>query len=601
MSDDAAQAASALEDEGSPFVIETETLGTVRLPHMRVLAYEPQSSHKMALMIGGADLLEAISSNGVVDEELLHESRRMLLAKHLIKCLRMQRKRNAPPVLRLLSLTEHIEDEKRVATEEDAVKRLADVAERKRQGQAKRSNAKEEEERRARIRSGSQADNAKRLKDLEDELEQARRRGSSAHDLEQIEALMERARRAASDEYDSDEGLEPWERAAKFVNRRWKEGANVEGHTLVVTASAVNASTVKGAMNRNELWSSESELDFSDEAIDMSRSELRLMVTVYSPSLAETASAVVPTIVVSQLLGAPLEHLNAAQLAGGLNTLLRYADIKVRDDDAAAAMLAAEAAAGAAPTPRDVGGKNAAEQQARMKDMLVKDRANTAGTMGSDFSEMNALPSALEPRLTFAIDPALPPRQRAAAPPSAGAVKISSVPGMPSVSTVGEQIYHRAMRIDGDTDTEDKPWHYLLMRIFAGVGSRGRSYRIEAYFPKLSHSAQITMSEPRFNRLIAGRTEMLLAGDGRADFLAMVLQNSLVVKNALILAHMRLIVRRCVSVAAGVSLEVSLFFFFLFLSLSFLSFPPPPASFFSLRFPFSCSHHLCYHLCYLFF
>ena len=51
--------------------------------------------------------------------------------------------------------------------------------------------------------------------------------------------------------------------------------------TLIVTASAVNANTVKGAMNRNELWSSESELDFSDEEIDMSRS-VRLMVTVYS-------------------------------------------------------------------------------------------------------------------------------------------------------------------------------------------------------------------------------------------------------------------------------------------------------------------------------
>jgi hypothetical protein len=82
------------------------------------------------------------------------------------------------------------------------------------------------------------------------------------------------------------------------------------------------------------------------------------------------------------------------------------------------------------------------------------------------------------------------------------------------------------------------------MRIFSGVGSRGRSYRIEAYNPKLSHSAQITMSEPRFTRLIAGRSDMLLPNEERADFLAMVIAQALIVKNALILAHMRLIVRR---------------------------------------------------------
>jgi hypothetical protein len=82
------------------------------------------------------------------------------------------------------------------------------------------------------------------------------------------------------------------------------------------------------------------------------------------------------------------------------------------------------------------------------------------------------------------------------------------------------------------------------MRIFSGVGSRGRSYRIEAYNPKLSHSAQITMSEPRFTRLIAGRSDMLLPGTERSDFLAMVISEALIVKNAFILAHMRLIVRK---------------------------------------------------------
>ena len=82
------------------------------------------------------------------------------------------------------------------------------------------------------------------------------------------------------------------------------------------------------------------------------------------------------------------------------------------------------------------------------------------------------------------------------------------------------------------------------MRIFSGVGSRGRSYRIEAYNPKLSHSAQVTMSEPRFTRLIAGRSDMLIPSEERSDFLAMVLHQALIVKNALIVAHMRLIVRR---------------------------------------------------------
>jgi hypothetical protein len=171
-------------------------------------------------------------------------------------------------------------------------------------------------------------------------------------------------------------------------------------------------------------------------------------------------------------------------------------------------------------------------------------REHTASTASSTGTDEYGMPQALEPRLTFAIDPQLPPREKKPFEAEAGKVKISASPGMPTVSTVGVQIFHRAMRIHADTDTEDIPHHYLLMRIFSGVGSRGRSYRLEAYNPKLSHSAQVTMSEPRFTRLIAGRSDMLLPGSERADFLAMVIQEAIIVKNAVILAHMRLIVRK---------------------------------------------------------
>jgi hypothetical protein len=330
----------------------------------------------------------------------------------------------------------------------------------------------------------------------------------------------------------------------------------------VVTASAINAALAKGGVgNRNELWSSESELDFSDQEIDMSRSELRLVVTVYAPALAETASATVPTLVVSQLLGAPLEHLEEGVLAKGLATLMKYADIRVRDDDKTAALVVAESAAngtngtkgsgGGSGRARDVDERRQAQEREKLREMLTREqssrehtREHTASTASSTGTDEYGMPQALEPRLTFAIDPQLPPREKKPFEAEAGKVKISASPGMPTVSTVGVQIFHRAMRIHADTDTEDIPHHYLLMRIFSGVGSRGRSYRLEAYNPKLSHSAQVTMSEPRFTRLIAGRSDMLLPGSERADFLAMVIQEAIIVKNAVILAHMRLIVRK---------------------------------------------------------
>jgi hypothetical protein len=64
-----------------PFVVETKTLGNVTLPRLRILAYEPNTSHRMQLLIGGSALLESISSSGAIDEELLVESRRLLLGK----------------------------------------------------------------------------------------------------------------------------------------------------------------------------------------------------------------------------------------------------------------------------------------------------------------------------------------------------------------------------------------------------------------------------------------------------------------------------------------------------------------------------------------
>ena len=274
------------EEKIDDLTVETKTLGPVRLPRMRILAYEPNTSHRMQLMIGGSDLLESISSSGAIDEELLVGSRRILLAKHLIKCLRLQRKRKGMPVLKLLSLTETLADERRREQEEEAAQRLKDVSARKNASQAERVKKKEEEMQRTRMRTESVVD-------------------EDTGETKQIEVVQE-------EEIDT---REKWQIAADYVNRTWKEGVDVHGHSIVVTASAVNVATLGKTGNINELWSSESEIDFDgDEEIDMSRSELRLMVTVYSPELAETASATVPTVVISQLLGAPLEHLDAAAL-----------------------------------------------------------------------------------------------------------------------------------------------------------------------------------------------------------------------------------------------------------------------------------------------
>jgi hypothetical protein len=364
----------------------------------------------MQLMIGGSDLLESISSNGAIDEELLVESRRILLAKHLIKCLRLQRKRNGMPVLKLLSLTDTLADERRREQEEEAAQRLKDVAARKSASQAKRIKEKEENLQKQRLQTKSFVD----------------------------EETGETKQMFNKEEPDTRDN---WEIAAEFINNSWKEGIDVDGHSIVVTAAAVNAALAGGMGNRNDLWSSESELDFSDEEIDMSRSDLRLIVTVYSPELAETASATVPTIVISQLLGAPLEHLEKDVLEKGLSQLMKYADIQITDDSKTQELLTAEK--GESYKARDVDDIRQAQEKQKLRNMLEKDgkesRERTASTTSSAQSDEYGMPAALEPRLTFAIDPQLPPRKRKEFK-KAGTVKVSSSPGMPT-------IFHRAMRI----------------------------------------------------------------------------------------------------------------------------------------------------------
>ena len=395
--------------------VETTTLGVVRLPRLRILAYDPATSHRMQILIGGSDLLESISSSGAIDEELLVGFRRILLAKHLIKCLRIQRRRTGLPVLKLLSLTETLADERRREQEEEAAQRLKDVSERKKSSQDARVKKRELEEQRERERSIVDGETGA------------------------VVGVKE------ENEDDAEDLRENWEIAADYVNRKWKEGVDVDGHSIVVTASAVNVATLKGAMgDRNELWSSESELDFSDDGeVDMSRSELRLMITVYSPELAETASATVPTIVISQLLGAPLEHLEKLKLTKGLAKIMEYADLRVRGDAEEEALVVAEH--GEEKKERDVDAIRQGQEREKMRGMLEQERqTRTASTDSSEFG----MPQELEPRMTFSIDPQLAPRVKKEMQSTAGEIKKSSSPGMPSVSTVGEQIFHRAMRID---------------------------------------------------------------------------------------------------------------------------------------------------------
>jgi len=230
----------------------------------------------------------------------------------------LQRKRNGSPVLKLLSLTETLADERRRTQEEEAAQRLLDVSARKNASQAERIKKKEEQAQKERSSSSLGALGA--LGTLGtlggEEGGGTGGRGGMGADVEP--------------------DLRPrWEVVADLINSAWKEGIEVDGHSIVVTASAINAALAKGGVgNRNELWSSESELDFSDQEIDMSRSELRLVVTVYAPALAETASATVPTLVVSQLLGAPLEHLGGCvgQGVGHIDEVRRHSCPRRRHD-----------------------------------------------------------------------------------------------------------------------------------------------------------------------------------------------------------------------------------------------------------------------------
>ena len=75
------------------------------------------------------------------------------------------------------------------------LKNVSFVAE-QRAGQAVRQNAEEEKAQRERLRS-IYSRRGGRLIELQEEFDQARKRGATAHDLEQIEALMDEAGEAS--------------------------------------------------------------------------------------------------------------------------------------------------------------------------------------------------------------------------------------------------------------------------------------------------------------------------------------------------------------------------------------------------------------------
>lgn len=297
-------------------------------------------------------------------------------------------------------------------------------------------------------------------------------------------------------DHGSDDQVEPWKVAAAAINATWREAMLIEDHQFVVSATAIHIDKETRAREGGVyLYSSESDVDLgqiSDEEELAARSELRLMLTAYSPMLAEAATVTVPNLTIVNILGGALETLTETSLAGGLVRLTRYLDFTIKQ-----------------------------------------------------LSDSNAVGAAIEPRLSITIDPDRKIRHEPGkdynefkAMRTLNELKEKKAPqrGVVSSKDPGEEIFHRGMRIN-DTDGNS---NYVLVKVYASSGTRGRGYRFEAYSPKLSHTAALRISEARLSRILGGRTDLLLPNDNRSEYLAIVCSN-LVVKNAEIEAHMRMV------------------------------------------------------------
>ena len=465
--------------------------GENKLPRLRLIAYNPQLSYKLKVVIGGTELVKIVSSGGVVDEELMTPSKRVELAKLIAKCLRLQRRRNALPNLLTIPLEEALaeEDARREKAEEEDEKKLKEEAARLREEQFKFRKAEiaQLEKDNARLAERDKALGKKTHKMV---------LGDEGVSIEEMEAEEKKA-------------SEPWAIAANFINNSWKSAVHIEDQQFIVSATAIHFNKeMKASEGGMLMFSSESDVDLaniSDEEELAARTELRLMITVYSPSLAEAASITVPALTVVHLLGGPLERLTQEELGEGLSTLLRYLDYNIKSESESLG-------AGSVVEPR-------------LSISIDPDRAQrpAPGESYLKFKEDRAASDALESR----------PGRR----------------GVVNSKDTGEEIFHRAMRIE---DSAGKS-NYVLVKVYSGTGLRGNGYRFEAYSPKLSHTAAMNLSEARLLRILGGRGDLLQPNEARAEYLAIVCSN-LMIKNADIEAHMRMAFRNDVyaSVETGI-------------------------------------------------
>jgi hypothetical protein len=447
-----------------------------KLPRLRLIAYNPKHSYKLKSTIAGPDLVKIISSRGVVDEQLLLPNRRTELAKIIAKCVRLQRRRNALPNMLTIPLEQALEEEgaRKREVEEEESRKKSEHAARLREEEFKFRKAELEQKKK---------DDARRA--TNDKALGRRAKNVKDHQNDVVPA-----------DHGSDDEVEPWKAAAAAINATWREAMLIEDHQFVVSATAIHIDKETRAREGGVyLYSSESDVDLgqiSDEEELAARSELRLMLTAYSPMLAEAATVTVPNLTIVNLLGGALETLTETSLAGGLVRLTRYLDFTIKK-----------------------------------------------------LSDSNAVGAAIEPRLSITIDPDRKIRPEPGkdynefkAMRTLNELKEKKAPqrGVVSSKDPGEEIFHRGMRIN-DTDGNS---NYVLVKVYASSGTRGRGYRFEAYSPKLSHTAALRISEARLSRILGGRTDLLLPNDNRSEYLAIVCSN-LVVKNAEIEAHMRMV------------------------------------------------------------
>jgi hypothetical protein len=457
------------------------------LPRLRLIAYNPKLSYKLKTVIAGTDLINIVSSGGVVDEELLTAEKRVELAKLIAKCLRLQMRRNTLPSLLIIPLEEALaEEEKRLKEREDQDAKLKKEVDNK---------IREEQFRFRKAEAAQKKKDEARWQELQ---KSRKRRTSPKSKTELVAGEVPDANDEEEETYMTleESSKAPWAVAARYINSSWRKALQIENEQFIVSATATYLDKeARMAQGGVYVYSSESDIDLgeiSDEEELAARSELRLMLTVYSPSLAEAATVTVPNLALVQILKGPLERLTEEELENGMTVMMRYVLFNIKKEMDMTAV-------GVAGEPR----------LSIMVDPEAEARSDR-GVQYTQYKEKRALMESLHTK--------------------------AGRRGVVSSTDPGEEIFHRAMRIDDNEGNSN----YVLVKVYQGAGVRGNGYRFEAYSPKLSHTAAMNVSEARLLRIIGGRGDLMQPNEARSDYLAIVCAN-LMIKNAEIEAHMRMV------------------------------------------------------------